>query len=130
MRRQPSSEVLSCRVVRLSELVLPVTSMMAAMPSRRTAPGFLFCEVFMLSTEQEIQHGDRVLVYDYRGFLDDRKTPRAALMRPATVVCRYGYVTDYGSGPCRYPDLVDVIFDHRPETVSSGHFTEYVEPIP
>lgn len=81
----------------------------------------------MPSAQQEIQHGDRVLVYDYRGFKNDVETPRSVLIRPAVVVCRYGYITDYGSGPCRYPDLLDVVFDHRPGEVSRGHFTEYVE---
>ena len=73
-----------------------------------------------------VQHGDRVLVYDYRDFIDDLVTPCDMLMRPATVVCRYGKVVDYGSGPCWYPDLVDVVFDHRLGMVSCGHFTDRV----
>ena len=73
-----------------------------------------------------VQHGDRVLVYDYRDFINDWATPCDMLMRPATVVCRYGKVVDYGSGPCYYPDLVDVVFDHRPGVVSCGHFTDRV----
>lgn len=39
-----------------------------------------------------LQHGDRVLVYDAREFVNDWETPCSMLMRPATVVCRYGSV--------------------------------------
>ena len=74
----------------------------------------------------EIEHGSRVLVYDARDFIDDARTPCSMLMRPAVVVCRYGKKTDYGSGPVLYPDLVDVVFDHRPSSVSHGHFTDCV----
>lgn len=76
-----------------------------------------------------IEHGDRALVYDHRDFINDKVTPCSMLMRPATVVRRYGKVTDYGSGPCQYPDLVDVVFDHRPDTVSHGHFTDRIDPL-
>lgn len=75
----------------------------------------------------DVWHGDRVRVYDARDFKNDVETPCSMLMRPALVVCRYGKVVDYGSGPCRYSDLIDVVFDHRPGEVSCGHFTEYVE---
>ncbi len=77
-----------------------------------------------------VRNGDRALVYDSRDFVNDRVTPCSLLMRPATVLARYGSKTDYGSGPVLYPDLVDVIFDHRPFEVSHGHFTEWIEPIP
>lgn len=77
----------------------------------------------------DIHNGDRVLVYDNRAFINDVKTPCRTLMRPATVIIRYGTTSDYGSGPCKYPDLVDVVFDHRPFETSRGHFTELVERI-
>jgi hypothetical protein len=31
--------------------------------------------------------------------------------------------------PWLYPDLVDVVFDHRPDAVSRGHFTDGVKII-
>lgn len=74
-----------------------------------------------------IHNGSRVLAYDSRLFVNDLETPCITLMRPATVVCRYGCVCDYGSGPVRYPDLVDIVFDHRPDHVSYGHFTDRVK---
>ncbi len=70
--------------------------------------------------------GSRVMIFDASLFKDDVSTPLSHTMRPATVVCRYGkrqatYCDgDITLGP--YPDLVDVVFDHRPETVSHGHF--------
>lgn len=73
-----------------------------------------------------IQHGDRVLVYDSSCFIDDVSTPVEMLMKPATVVTRYGTKVDYGSGPVRYPDLVDVVFDCRPDRISRGYFTKSV----
>jgi len=81
--------------------------------------------------QQNIQHGDRVLVYDSRDFINDKVTPVSMLMRPATVVCRYGCKTRYSGmdEDCVYPDLVDVLFDHRPERISHGHFTEGVDPV-
>jgi len=75
----------------------------------------------------ELFPGDRVMVFDSRSYVDDVITPISMTMKPATIVSRYGklkehYKTcDYVSGP--YPDLIDVIFDHRPNEVSKGHFT-------
>ncbi len=73
----------------------------------------------------------RVKVFDYALYVDDRVTPLSYTMRWATVVCRYGklkkvYLSgDLVLGP--YEDCVDVIFDHRPERVSRGHFTHCIE---
>jgi len=69
----------------------------------------------------DILPGVRVLVFDYRLFKCDIETPLSHTMRPATVVCRYGRVDEWNG--IQYPDLVDVVFDHRPERVSCGHFT-------
>ena len=85
----------------------------------------------------EIVEGSRVKVFDPSLFLDDIKTPLSITMKLATVVCRYGYRSEhvrYMSGPnegvgCTYPDCVDVIFDHRPDKVSKGHFTESIAVI-
>lgn len=75
--------------------------------------------------------GSRVKVFDPWLYRDDRSTPISETVKPATVVCRYGSkTTDPESGLTRhYPDLVDVLFDHRPERVSRGHFTSGVELI-
>ncbi len=77
--------------------------------------------------------GSRVMVFDPRLFVNDRDTPLSVTMKPATVVCRYGRVKavllggDLILGP--YPDLIDVVFDHRPERVSVGHFCENIKEI-
>jgi hypothetical protein len=70
-----------------------------------------------------IQENSRVLVFDPRLYKDDIETPLSMTVKPATVVRRYG-MKEYGR---TYPDLVDVIFDHRPEQVSTAHFTSGVK---
>jgi len=84
----------------------------------------------MNNDPRNIMPGDRVKVFDYSLFEDDVITPLAVTVKPATVVCRYGKKVYYPismSGPWYYPDLVDVLFDHRPEHISHGHFTNGVE---
>lgn len=74
----------------------------------------------------EIFPGTRVEVFDHSLFKDDVSTPLSFTRRPGIVVCRYGK----RSHPCLgtpgwvYPDLIDVLFDHRPNRISEGHFTE------
>lgn len=75
----------------------------------------------------EILNGSRVRVYDGLDFKDDVSTPVRMLMRPATVVCRYGCKRELGGEIFMYPDNLDVVFDHRPKQVSHGHFTEGAE---
>lgn len=68
--------------------------------------------------------GSRVLVWDSALFVDDIETPNC--WRTATVISRYGYRSRlFGD----YPDCVDVLFDHRPEQESRGHFTDGVRAI-
>ena len=63
--------------------------------------------------------GTRLLVFDALLFKDDVTTPLSMTMKPATVVRWYGFKHKrYGV----YPNNVDVLFDHRPERVSHGHF--------
>lgn len=81
-------------------------------------------------TTKEIMPGDRVLVYDSLAFVDDITTPVFKLMRPATIICRYGYRQGVrGRGSRIFSDIVDVVFDHRSEFVSHGHFTNYIKPM-
>jgi hypothetical protein len=80
----------------------------------------------------EIMPGSRVMVFDHRLYKDDFSTPLSETMRPATVVCRYGskvWYPRFMTKPWLYPDLVDVVFDHRPDAVSRGHFTDGVKII-
>jgi hypothetical protein len=87
----------------------------------------------MRNDPRNIMPGDRVKVFDALLFKDDRVTPLSHTVRPATVVRRYGAlkqvykINDLTLGP--YPDLVDVVFDHRPKTESCGHFTNGVETL-
>src|SRR5260221_7047258 len=65
----------------------------------------------------ELFPGDRVMVFDSRAYKDDISTPLSITMKPATIVSRYGKVKANDRlglilGP--YPDLIDVIFDCRP----------------
>lgn len=63
--------------------------------------------------------GMRLLVFDNTLFKDDITTPLSMTMKPATVMCWYGYRDkQYGI----YPNMVDVLFDHKPDRVSKGHF--------
>lgn len=95
----------------------------------------------MNADPRHIMPGDRVRAYDSSQFVNDVATPYRTLMLPGTVVARYGHKQkdcsniaygDWGTvgEVCywRYPDLVDVRFDHR-ERVSRGHFTTGVEVI-
>lgn len=74
---------------------------------------------------KQIMPGSRVKVFDHRLFIDDVRTPLGYTMRKATVISRYGCEGTFG----RYPDLIDVRFDYRPDEISHGHFTEMVEMI-
>jgi hypothetical protein len=78
----------------------------------------------------DILPGTRILVFDSSLFKDDIKTPLSNTVRPATVVCRYGcYGQSRLTRHYKYSDLVDVVFDHRPDKVSTGHFTNGVKVI-
>lgn len=84
----------------------------------------------------EIMPGDRVKVFDGRIYKNDRETPDC--FKQATVVCRYGCQFPsictpekiktmsefFVNLPWNYDDVIDVIFDHRPDEISRGHFTE------
>jgi hypothetical protein len=80
-----------------------------------------------------IMPNSRVMVFDRTLYKDDKSTPLSVTVKPATVLCRYGRlksvypISQTVLGP--YPDLVDVKFDHRPEQISHGHFTDYVKEI-
>ena len=93
-------------------------------------------------TENEIWTigpGSRVYVFDWLLFEDDEKTPLSYTFRPATVICRYGVRRSWRLSKMVekddivesiYPDQVDVIFDHRPDQISHGHFTSGVSTRP
>lgn len=70
------------------------------------------------------QKGDRVKAFDHLLYKNDNDTPLSVTMCPATVVACYEGVWTYAGRV-----IVDVVFDHRPDTVSVGHFIEAVEPI-
>jgi len=82
-----------------------------------------------MENSDKILPGARVRVFDSTLFKNDVETPLSYTIRSATVVCRYGMPRkDYGNGLVLgpYPDLIDVVFDHRPE-LSRCHFTHVVE---
>jgi hypothetical protein len=74
------------------------------------------------------QVGDKVLVFDHRLFKDDKSTPLSMTMKEAKVICRYGQRSRYNPSWI-YPDLIDVVFDYRPNEISHAHFTEYIKRI-
>lgn len=73
----------------------------------------------------------KVKVFDRSLYKDDEKTPLCLTMKPARIVKRYEMVTlNSETGQMmHYPDLIDVVFDHRPDEVSCGHFTSYADPL-
>lgn len=75
---------------------------------------------------EDTLHGRRAKVFDSLLFKDDVSTPLSMTMRPATIVCHYGYRQTTFAGEAVdwiYSDCVDVVFDHRPDRISHGHFT-------
>lgn len=72
--------------------------------------------------------GTRAIVYDASLHKNDKATPPRTLLKPCTVVQWYGYESRFGHG--KYPSLIDVRFDHRPDIVSKAHFTDMVEVVP
>ncbi len=71
--------------------------------------------------------GDRVRIFDWRLFKNDKDTPVSFTVRPATVLRWYGRRASKTIGGYPYPSLIDVVFDHRPNEVSHGHFTNIIE---
>ena len=69
--------------------------------------------------------GDRVIVFDHRLYINDKKTPLSKTMQPATVIMWYGKRSIFG-----WVDgsLIDVTFD-RDGRRSNGHFTNFVKHI-
>lgn len=63
--------------------------------------------------------GKRVKVFDHLLFKDDISTPLSYTMRSATIV---NIRRDYDDR-----EVADVLFDHRPEWISRGHFTWGIE---
>lgn len=62
--------------------------------------------------------GTRLMMFDSRRYVDDRKTPLSVTIRPATVLRWYGYRSQlFGI----YPSIIDVMFDGDTEE-SIGHF--------
>ena len=82
----------------------------------------------MDNVDLPIMPGDRVMVFDWLLFKNDFDTPLSVTMKPATVTRRYGRLPTKFA-PWGYPDLVDVVFDHRPEQESQGHFTNCVRTL-
>jgi len=65
------------------------------------------------------EQSNRALVCDHVAFIDDITTPLETIMRPATIFARYRDVDGR--------ELVDVIFDHRPDIISAGHFADMIQ---
>lgn len=66
--------------------------------------------------------GTRAVVFDPRLYRDDWSTPLSRTMRPATVICWYGYRSKHCG---LYPSIIDVLFDGDVEP-SRGHLTEFL----
>lgn len=82
---------------------------------------------------RNLMPGDRVIVFDNLLYRNDLITPPTYTHRSATIIKRYGQRADFYPisklwlGP--YPDMIDVVFDHRPDRISHGHFTKWVKSI-
>lgn len=85
----------------------------------------------MEGTAETFYPETRVLVFDALIFKNDIDTPLSMTIKSATVIKWYGYRhPKHGI----YPNMVDIIFDHRPDRVSHGHFVDvagipYIEKI-
>lgn len=79
----------------------------------------------------DLMPGDRIMLFNYRLWKDDKTTPLSVTMQPCTVLNRYGKMKtrypglhdDEQLGP--YEDLIDVNFDNGGK--SEGHFTYNVQ---
>lgn len=75
--------------------------------------------------------GTRVKVFDPSLYVDDVKTPLLVTVKEGIVKKWYGSLknviipVDLELGP--YESLIDVEFDYKPNNISHGHFTDYVE---
>jgi hypothetical protein len=74
----------------------------------------------------DLKEGDRVIVFDAQLWHEPEASALDAY-KPATIVRRYSETSKHSG--YHYPDLIDVVFDHRPEKVSKGHFTTGVEKL-
>jgi hypothetical protein len=88
----------------------------------------------MINSDETFMPGDRVLGFDNRLYVNDRVTPLSVTMKPATIICRYGYVSydmmrilGWSYETAQYPDLCDIKFDHRPDEISKAHFTVFLK---
>jgi len=75
----------------------------------------------------EILPGTRVLAYDPWANGREGYYKGEGEWKEATVVMRYGFISEhmerlYGREAAKYPDCVDVKFDHDGR-ISKGHFT-------
>lgn len=84
------------------------------------------CENYYL---KEFPVGTRVIVFDSTLYKNDKITPLSMTMLPATVVKWYDITSPLPNGGTITENVIDVIFDHRPEEVSHGHFTTYLSGV-
>lgn len=70
--------------------------------------------------------GDRVTVFDSSLWVYGT-LPAWKCNKLATIVRRYSATSEHSGYD--YPDLIDVVFDHHPEKVSKGHFTDGVKKL-
>jgi|AMWB02.1.fsa_nt_gi hypothetical protein len=77
--------------------------------------------------------GTRAMVYDPWANGREGYYKNEGAFMPATVVRRYGFISEYmereyGRETAKYPDCVDVVFDHDGR-ISHGHFTDCIKVI-
>jgi hypothetical protein len=84
------------------------------------------CENYYL---KEFPVGTKVIVFDSTLYKNDKITPLSMTMLPATVVRWYDITSPLPNGGTITENVIDVIFDHRPEEVSHGHFTTYLSGV-
>jgi precorrin-4 methylase len=74
-----------------------------------------------------IKEGSRVKVFDHRLYEDDRSTPLSVTMRVATI--KKVYQEDAHTHYKYSTPVADVVFDHRPDEISKGHFINVMEEL-
>ena len=69
---------------------------------------------------KDLKPSQRILVFDHTLFVDDVTTALSVTMKTAFIRRRYEESMVNGR------ELIDVVFDHRPQQVSRGHFTSFL----
>jgi hypothetical protein len=88
------------------------------------------CRLITNKKQNCIKPNMRVKVFDPCLYKDDKTTPLSVTVCPATVTrCYKKRVKAFNIKEPLYDDLIDVLFDHKPDRILHGHFRAGVKVI-